>query len=99
MSGQAVVLLNGVGAALLALWLEVRFGHGPRTVRATLTNAGAALLLTRCLPILLTAAVGDGQSQARKMAGILLVMLPGLTYIWLSSIWLMKLAQRRAHLS
>jgi hypothetical protein len=46
------------------------------------------------MPLLVTLVVGGSEDPARKVAATLLVLLPVLTYCWLSAIWFMKLVQR-----
>ena len=55
------------------------------------------MLALQVMPQLVTLIVADSDQPARKVAATLLVLLPVLTYCWLSAIWLLKLVQRAAH--
>jgi hypothetical protein len=95
MSAQQLVLAVAVGAAAIALWLDVRLeSRTPRTVTWTLVHLGGSIFALRVMPLLVTLVVGGSEDPARKVAATLLVLLPVLTYCWLSAIWFMKLVQR-----
>jgi hypothetical protein len=96
---QALIIAVALGAVAIALWLEVRFEpRTPRTIGQTLVTAAGAILGLQLLPTMLGVIVAGSESPARKMAGVFFVILPTLTYVWLASIWVLKLVQRTAHL-
>ena len=93
MSVQSFVLVEAVGAALLALWLVVRYpGSGPTSFRGALVHVGASMLVGRALAPITTLVVGSGVPAAAVLAA-LLVVLPGLVYIFLAWAWIVKLLQ------
>ena len=93
MSVQSFVLVEAVGAALLALWLVVRYpGAGPTSFRGAALQLGASMLVGRALAPITTLVVGSGIPAAAFLAA-LLVVLPGLVYIFLAWAWIVKLLQ------
>jgi hypothetical protein len=97
MSGQEFILVVALGAAALALWLDVRLAaRTPRSVVWTIANLGGSLAALQVMPSLVTLVVAGGDDPSRQIAATLLVLLPVLTYCWLSAIWLLKLLQRVA---
>jgi hypothetical protein len=55
-------------------------------------------LVIAFLPAAKHLVAGDGDSLPRRLASNVIVVVPGLTYIWLSSIWLLLVAVRGGHL-
>lgn len=99
MTTQGLVLAIAAGAGALALWLDARYNaRTPRTVRRTLAHLAISMLFLHLSPGLVTLVVAAGESPARKMLAVFAVLLPALVYVWLSSIWLIKLLQRAAHM-
>ena len=96
---QGLVLAVAVGAGAIALWLDVRFKErSPQTAMRTFAHLAVSLLFLQLSPALVVLVVAAGESPARKMVAIFAVLLPALSYVWLSSIWLIKLLQRSAHM-
>jgi hypothetical protein len=96
---HGLLLEVALGAGALAIWLDVRFGsRGPRTMAGTFGHLGGALLTLKLSTSGIVFIVAGSDSPARKMLAIFVALLPPLVYGWLSSIWLLKLLQRSAHL-
>jgi hypothetical protein len=84
MTGEAVVFSLALGSALLALWIHARFPKfAPEHVGITLLHTGIAVALLRLSP-------GMVESPAWGIAMLILVVLPGLTYALLCSIWMLR---------
>jgi hypothetical protein len=80
-----------VGAAGLALWVDIRLGHRcPGTSVKVLVHAALASVAVR-LGAGLTSQLLDGGSRARTIVVLCLVVLPGWVYAFLVSLWTMKL--------
>jgi hypothetical protein len=99
MSIQGFVMAEAVGAALLALWLVVRYpGVGPTTFRGGAIQIGASVqmgvsvLAGWALAPVTTMVVGSGVPLAVFLAAFL-VVLPGLIYIFLAWAWMVKVLQ------
>jgi hypothetical protein len=93
MSIQAFVLVEATGAALLALWLVLRYPKsGPTSFRGASVQIGAAVLLGWVLAPITTLVVGSGIPAPGFLAA-LLVVLPGFVYIFLACAWMMKVLQ------
>ena len=77
-----------IGAAAIALWAEVRFPKlGPdRVVGALLHLLAATVAAQLVVPAALDAV-------ANKILAVFLIALPTLIYIFLTAIWIMKLAR------
>lgn len=87
MSKELFVLVLAAGAALLAIWIHVRFpGLAPERIGRTLLHAGIAFVILQLTP-------GLSDSPVALLAGVFLFVLPALVYGLLSSIWVLKLAQ------
>ena len=83
----------------MALWVDVKLeSRTPRTATWTFVHLGGAMLALQMMPLLVVLVVADTEAPARKVAATLFVLLPVLTYCWLSAIWLLKLMQRAAQL-
>ena len=89
----AVVFL--AGAAALALWVETRWPSlAPTSLgRAAVHVAVAAVALVLVLPPGMDL-VGAGGSEPARLTAIFAVALPILTYALLTSVWVLKVAQR-----
>ena len=93
MSIQAFVLVEAVGAALLALWLVVRFpGSGPTSFRRAAIQIAVSMVVGWALAPLTTLVVGSGVPAAAFLAAFL-VVLPGLIYVFLAWAWMVKVLQ------
>ena len=83
-----------VGAALLALWTSVRFPQiGPESLRGALAQVAIALLAGWFLVPAAVMAVVDWASPAGPLVAMLLFVLPALTYLFLASLWAMRVLQ------
>ena len=91
--GSFVIALT-VGAALLALWTSVRFPRiGPETLRGALVQVAIALVAGWFLVPAAVTAVVDWASPAGPLVAMLLFVLPALTYLFLASLWAMRVLQ------
>ena len=94
LSASTFLFVLAIGSALLALWVYVRFPSLATMSwgRVLLHLALAIVLLEALMPGAMTAAFGVGTSAGILLA-IIGVALPALTYLFLSSLWLLRLAQ------
>jgi len=96
---QGFVTVAALGAGAIALWLDARLEPlTPRTVGWTFIHTAGAILALKLMPQLILIVVAGSESPLRKIAALLVVLLPALVYSWLAAIWLLKLLQRAAHL-
>jgi hypothetical protein len=85
----------GIGAALLAMWLTVRF---PKLAPSRgLVIVLHLLLASLVAQIGVPAGIGyiGGPTRVSLLSALLLVALPGLVYVFLSAMWLIQWAQRK----
>jgi hypothetical protein len=83
------------GGAVLALWLYVRLGpHRPSSAKMVAAHMVLALLLLALMPSAIRT-VGGTVLVDGEIAGVLFaVFLPVMTYVFLTSIWVIALLQR-----
>jgi hypothetical protein len=93
LSVDALLVLMGVGAFLVAVWIDYRFPDlSPRTIRGTLLHLLAALALGNFLVPPVIAAVAD---DARLLlAGVFGIGFTVLVYLFLAGVWLIRFGQR-----
>jgi hypothetical protein len=87
MSNSAFVCVLGVGSAVLALWIHVRFPtFAPELVGKTLLHTMLAFALLRLMP-------GTVESPVLAVITIILLVVPALTYAQLCAIWMLRHVQ------
>ena len=90
MSMELFAAALAVGAALLAVWIHARFPDlGPEKPAKLILHIVAALVLLNAIP-------GTGGSTAAAYAVVFGFVLPALAYTFLTTIWLLLVAQRGA---
>jgi hypothetical protein len=89
-SVSMLVVVFALGAGAIAIWIEARYGKAdrPGLVRA-LAHALAAFVLLQVLPFGMGAVVAD-ESIPLRLVALFGLALPGLTYAFLTWIWLLK---------
>jgi hypothetical protein len=89
-----------VGSAALAAWLDLRLErHRPDSPSARIMHAMAAWIALRLTAAVSGSLAGSDGPAARTLAVILLVVLPGLVYAFLSGLWLARTLADAARLS
>lgn len=93
MASHGFILALFFGAALLALWCDVRLGErGPTALSRIVLHAIIALLLLRVARVAVDVAVGPGE-LVQNMLVLFGVFLPALVYVLLASIWVLRLVR------
>jgi hypothetical protein len=88
---ELFLICLGVGAALIAFWLVVRFpDRGPGDIRRALLHVGIALAAGWWAPDLLTAFIAQGYTAV--LIAVFLIIFPVLVYTFVAGAWLLKLA-------
>lgn len=91
LSPQAYLVVYVVGAAVLAMWLYLRFPRiGPSDVTGVTLHLVASVLAAN---LVAPAAFGQAGSDGAMLAVTLGVVLPCVMYVLLSGIWLIRLGQ------
>ena len=86
MSNGAFVLVVAAGAALLALWIHVRFPSlAPERLGRAMIHAAAAFVLLKVVTL-----VGEGTAA---FVTVFAFLLPALVYALLCTIWVLLHAQ------
>jgi hypothetical protein len=94
MTATTFIAAFSVGAALLALWCVQRLpGFAPTGFRGALGHMGAAVLvLNLAVPVGIVLAVESGTTLG-LLLGVLGIALPPLTYVFLATLWALRVAQ------
>jgi hypothetical protein len=93
MTPQSLVLAIALGAAVIALWVDVRFPRlAPQDFRRAIMHVVAALVTAQAILMSGATDVIAG-SPVTMMAATMLVALPVLIYEFLAAVWIIKLAQ------
>lgn len=83
------------GAAALALWVDCRYPQlTPGDVRRTVLHVAGSVIVAQALFPLVTDVAANLLAPTARMAVILGVALPVLTYCLLACVWAIKFAQR-----
>ena len=95
MSVGAYVIALTIGAALLALWAGTRFPRlGPDTLAGALVQVAIALAAGWFLvPAGMVSAI-RWDPTAGPLIALLVFALPALTYLFLASLWAMRVLQQ-----
>ena len=95
MSLGTFVIAMTLAAALLALWAGMRFPRmGPDTLGGALLQVALALVAGWFLvPAAMSTVVGWAEPTGPILA-VLLFALPALTYLFLASLWAMRVLQQ-----
>lgn len=97
MSIASFVLVLCVGAALLALWLVVRFpDFGPSEITWALLHVALSVVLAQ-LMLRAIGIVGSSGVPAPRFVAAFGIVLPGLTYMFVAAAWLIRAAAGRLH--
>jgi uncharacterized membrane protein len=75
-----------IGAALLALWVDVRFPLRDLTLQRIVGHAIAALALLYVIP-------SDAATPTVGLVIVFALVLPALVYMWLTAVWFVRFAQ------
>jgi hypothetical protein len=95
MSLDAFIIAMTIGAALLALWAGIRFPRmGPDTLAGALLQVAVALVAGWFLVPAAVASVVRWDALFGPLIGVLLFALPALTYLFLASLWAMRVLQQ-----
>jgi hypothetical protein len=87
MSNGMFVFTLAVGAALLAVWIHVRFPSlAPERLGGTMLHAALAFMLLNVTGHL-------GGSTLSMFGAVFLVLLPAVVYALLCTFWMLKLVQ------
>ena len=95
MSIATFVLVLCVGAALLALWLVVRFPElEPRDITWALLHVALSVVVGE-LMVRTIGIVGRSGVPAARFVAAFGIVLPGLMYMFVAAAWLMRAAAGR----
>jgi hypothetical protein len=96
MTIEVFLLALGVGSALIAFWVAIRFpDRGPGDFRRALIHIGIAMAIGYFAGDIFGAIVRYGVLVT--FGGIFAIVLPALVYTFLSTAWFLKLAHDAIH--
>lgn len=91
MSNVAFTTCLTVGAAVLAVWVDLRLGDTrPAGVGRRIGHALVAFVLLQAASAILVDAKSAGATPSRLMLGVLLLFAPALVYALVTGLWLMR---------
>lgn len=94
MNAGVVVVFICLGAAAIALWVDVRFPRiAPRAVRSIVIHAALAVVAGKLLAPAGMSLLLDAKSTVLTMIAIFGVAFPALMYAFLVAVWTIKTAQ------
>jgi hypothetical protein len=97
MSMMTFVLLLCTGAAVLGLWIVVRFpDFGPSDVTKALLHVAVSIVILQLLVPAIHVVTGTGLPAAQLVVSLGIV-LPGLTYVFVAAAWLIRATAGRLH--
>jgi hypothetical protein len=86
---HTLVMLVAIGMALNAIWVHVRFPSlAPQTLRAGILHMIAALVLLELAPVAIRLGLASNEQLMVALVG---VAFPALTYVFLASLWMIRL--------
>jgi hypothetical protein len=93
MSKHDLILLIVLGAAAIAVWVDVRYPRlVPERAERRFAHAGAAFLGAQLLvPVTIQALLGVADSMPVQLVALFALFLPALVYAFLTGIWLLRL--------
>jgi hypothetical protein len=95
MAATTTTLAFVLGAALLAMWLETRFGAAPAALPTVLLHVGLGMAVVGAMPPAMQLVLGTAPTPTITTAVLLGVFLPCMTYAQLTGLWLLKALQER----
>jgi hypothetical protein len=91
MSPAIFVLFLALGAAIIALWIDIRFpGLAPETLRANFIHAAVAFVALTIVPVVIEPMFSVGQSLAVQLVALFGILFVVLVYAFLAFTWLVK---------
>jgi hypothetical protein len=91
MAGSAFQLVLPIGAAVLAVWIDVRFdARRPRSPIRRAVYAFAACAVLELATVVFSHIGGPGAPLTQRLTALFLCLLPGLVFAFLTGFWLMR---------
>lgn len=91
MTPTIFVPVLALGAALIALWIDLRFPSlAPMNLRTCFIHAAVAFVALAIVPIAVEPTFSGSQSLLAKLVALFGILFPALVYSFLSLKWLLK---------
>ena len=91
MSPAIFLLFLALGAAFIAVWVDIRFPTlGPASLRACFVHAAVAFVALEIVTVVIKPVLSAPDSFAAKLVALFGVLFPALVYAFLALTWLMK---------
>ena len=91
-------LIVVTGGSVLALWLYVRLvDRRPRSMKGAIVQALFALAALSAAPLVMELVLGQAKSHSEGVVGLLVILLPAITYAFLATLYLFEHLQRRLY--
>ncbi len=91
MSPAIFLLLLALGAAVIAVWIDLRFpGLAPGTLGANFVHAALAFVALTIVPVAIDPMFSNGQSLIVQLVALFGILFAVLVYAFLALVWLVK---------
>ena len=91
MSPGGFVFFLALGAASVALWIDLRFpGLAPLTLRRNVAHAAVAFAALTIVPVVIEPMFSAGQSLIAQLVALFGIVFAVLVYAFLAFAWLVK---------
>jgi hypothetical protein len=91
MSPGILALFLALGAAAIAVWIDVRFpGLAPETLRANFVHAAVAFVALTVVPVVVDPLLSNGHSLVVQLLALFGIVFAVLVYAFLAFTWLAK---------
>jgi|GraSoiStandDraft_4_1057263.scaffolds.fasta_scaffold3483356_1 hypothetical protein len=91
MHGSLIAIELTVGAAILALWVELRVGERrPASFQRRIAHTAAAYAVLQLAGYGLNRLVNDGTPPTLRLLFVFLLILPALIYAFVVAVWVMR---------
>ena len=91
MSPALFLFLLALGAAVIAVWIDLRFpGLAPETLRANFVHAAVAFVALTIVPVVIDPMFSNGQSLIVQLVALFGILFAVLVYAFLALAWLVK---------
>lgn len=91
MSPAIFLVLLALGAAVVAVWIDLRFpGLAPETLGANFVHAAVAFVTLTIAPVVIDPMFSNGQSLVVQLVALFGILFAVLVYAFLALAWLVK---------
>jgi len=91
MNGSLIGIELGIGAALLAVWVDAQIGgRRPSSLKMRFVHTLSAFVIVQASSVALAALVHDNTTRDRATLLVFILVLPALVYAFVVGLWLLR---------